>query len=87
MFAKLRDVDLAAKPSLKPGFKGFPSYKQCMRNARHGWLPSSKGCEKSWLTKIHAENLCFGLADTAATAGYSGQGVGSSALSNKSLSY
>lgn len=80
-------MDLVAKPSLKLGFDGFQSCKQEVRNARHGWLPSSKGCQKSWLTKIHAENLCFGPADISENVGYSGQSVVSSVFSNKFLSY
>lgn len=44
MVARLHDVDLVAKPPLKLGFKGFQSCKEEVKDARHGWLPLSKGC-------------------------------------------
>lgn len=44
MLAKLHVADLVAKPSLNLGFKGFLMCLQEEKNARHNWLPSSKGC-------------------------------------------
>lgn len=43
MFDKVHDMGLEGKPSLTLGFEGFQSCKQEVRNARCGWLPSSKG--------------------------------------------